>query len=387
MSHLRLAVGILTQALLVLMPTSARGDLFVSNTDTNQILRFDSTTGAPIGTGVFVSAGSAGLSLPLGLVFGPDGNLFVMSTGTHQVLEYDGRTGLPVGNGVFVNAGGVDLAFGPNGNLFIGSNGILEYDGRTGAPIGSGVFVPLGSAGLGSPSGLAFGPNGNLYVSDISNNDVLEFDGTTGAPVGTGVIVPPGSAGLSIPQGLTFGPNGNLFVSSQGSIRVLEFDSSTGLPVGTGQFVPNHSAGLRGPYGLAFGPNGNLFVSNTPAPQGGEAGAQVLEYDGFTGFPVGNGVFIPTGSAGLSEPTFLTFSPVVPVTVPESASLLFFGVGLAGLLGVAALGLCDRRLSGRRLRIATVFTVQGDWDAPAVSILLPGTSAKVDQHWQSQLAD
>src|SRR5262249_56525166 len=99
----RFAVGLLALSLLVLTAPHAWADFFVSSTATNQVLRYDSTTGAPIGTGVFVTSGSAGLSRPLGLAFGPNGNLFVGSTGTNQVLEYDGTTGAPVGTGVFVS--------------------------------------------------------------------------------------------------------------------------------------------------------------------------------------------------------------------------------------------------------------------------------------------
>jgi hypothetical protein len=58
----------------------AKGDsnLFVS--DGNKILEFNGTTGAPVGNGVFVSAGSAGLDGASGLAFGPNGNLCVSSS-------------------------------------------------------------------------------------------------------------------------------------------------------------------------------------------------------------------------------------------------------------------------------------------------------------------
>src|SRR5262249_18724759 len=59
--------------------------------------------------GVFVSANSAGLNEPEDLVFGPDGNLYVASSNTFQVLRYDGTTGAPVGSGVFVPAGSAGL--------------------------------------------------------------------------------------------------------------------------------------------------------------------------------------------------------------------------------------------------------------------------------------
>lgn len=77
------------------------GNLYVSSFGSNQVVRFDGRTGAQLG--VFVAAGSGGLSGPVGLTFGPDVNLYVTSYGTNQVLKYDGRTGAFLS--VFVSAG------------------------------------------------------------------------------------------------------------------------------------------------------------------------------------------------------------------------------------------------------------------------------------------
>jgi len=129
------------------------------------VLRYDGTTGAPIGTGIFVSPGSAGLNGASGLTFGPDGNLYVTSVFTNEVLRYNGTTG---------------------------------------APIGTGVFVAAGSAGLDGPFGLTFGPDGNLYVASSGTDEILRYDGTTGAPVGDAVFVSTGSAGLVRPESLLF---------------------------------------------------------------------------------------------------------------------------------------------------------------------------------------
>src|SRR2546428_615567 len=65
------------------------GNVYVTDVATNNVKKFNGTTGAFIG--VFASGG--GLNLPQGLSFGPDGNLYVASALTNQVLRYNGTTG------------------------------------------------------------------------------------------------------------------------------------------------------------------------------------------------------------------------------------------------------------------------------------------------------
>ena len=67
----------LALALVLLLPRPAAADLLVLSNDTDEVLRYDGSTGAFLGA--FVSAGSGGLDEPSGLAFGPDGNLYVGS--------------------------------------------------------------------------------------------------------------------------------------------------------------------------------------------------------------------------------------------------------------------------------------------------------------------
>src|SRR5262249_29872020 len=160
------------------------GDLFVSSSTTDAVLRYDGTTGALVG--VFASGG--GLDKPASLTFGPGGDLFVISYFTDQVMRYDGTTGAV--EGVVAAGGGPapasGLAFSPGGDLFVSSSGtnkVLRYDGTTGAY--KGVFVtggtsgPFGSPGVRVPFGLAFGPGGDLFVSGVNSSQVWRYDGTT----------------------------------------------------------------------------------------------------------------------------------------------------------------------------------------------------------------
>ena len=101
------------------------------------------------------------------------------------------------------------MIFGPDGNhdgaqdLYIVDrdlNAVLRYDGVTGTYVDT--FVASGSGGLSSPADLAFGPDGNLYVSCYVGNQVLDYDGSSGAFLG---VV---ASGLAAPYGITFGTDG-----------------------------------------------------------------------------------------------------------------------------------------------------------------------------------
>ena len=79
--------------------------------------------------------------------------------------------------------------------------------------------------------------------------------------------------------------------------------------------------------GLVTAARADLLVSSRNTDQ-------VLRYDGTTGAPVGSGVFVSAGSAGLDDPTFLTFTPEqAPAVVPEPAGCTLLGIGAAVLSG------------------------------------------------------
>jgi streptogramin lyase len=281
--------------------------LLVASENTNQVLRYDSITGAF--QAVFVSAGSGGLTNPHFIAIDPDRNVYVTSA-TGQILRYNGFTGAFLGVFVAAGSGGLvspqGLAFGLDGQLYVadaGTNAVLRYSGTTGAFIN--VFVPAGN-GLAFPLGLIFGPDGNLYVANHAAGTVTRYSGTTGAFIGT--FVTAGSGGLNQPIGLTFGTGGDLYVASELNDQVLRYNGTTGAFVGV--FVSAGSGGLDGPADLVFGPNGNLYVSsqNTDA---------VLRYNGTTGQFID--AFVPSGSGGLDPPIGLLFVPTfddVPVTDP-----------------------------------------------------------------------
>jgi hypothetical protein len=200
-------------------------NLYVADTSNSSVLRFSGSNGMPLPApgqpgAVFVPSGSAGLDQPDGLAFGPDGNLYVSSSGSNTILRYSGSSGAPAAPmSIFAGPGGLqqpgDLAFGPTGNLYVlnlGSANLVAFEGPNppaNAPAAGtllGTFVATGSGGLTSPAGFVFGPDGNVYVADSSTGSVLRYSGASGAFLNT--FVAAGSAGLNAPTTVLITPTG-----------------------------------------------------------------------------------------------------------------------------------------------------------------------------------
>jgi hypothetical protein len=132
------------------------GNLYVNSADDDSVMRYDGTTGTPLPApgqtaAIFVPPHSGGLRDNYGqMIFGLDGNLYDTSCATNNVLRFDGTTGaflnvfVPAGSGGLTCSEG--LVLGPDGNLYVVStltNSILRYDGTSGMFLG--IFAGPGS--------------------------------------------------------------------------------------------------------------------------------------------------------------------------------------------------------------------------------------------------
>jgi hypothetical protein len=172
------------------------GNIYVGSLDNSTVVRYDGNTGAPLPApgqsgAIFVPSGSGGLFRPGGVAFGPDGNLYVTSQLTNQIMRYDGTTGAPLpGPGqpgaVFVpTAGGLSdpagFVFGPGTDpadtsardfyvISIHTSNVLRFDGQTGAFVDE--YIADGSGGLNQPRDIVFG-NTDPTTLDYVPNPVL----------------------------------------------------------------------------------------------------------------------------------------------------------------------------------------------------------------------
>lgn len=217
---------------------------------------------------------------PNGMVQGADGTLWVAESMNPPSLLKIGLDGscqqvLRGGDGadfLFPN----DLAFGPDGALYMTDSGIFRprfqqarAEGRTDYTIDGKVFridlenmaVQILADGLQFANGLAFGADGALYVTATVTGLLYRYpwraDGTLGPRQDVADLVdrsrPPGFVGG---DGLAIGQDGLLYcaVVGQGDVTVVDPG---------GSIVRRIAVGGEQPTNVAFGPagSGDLYVT------------------------------------------------------------------------------------------------------------------------------
>lgn len=142
---------------------------------------------------------------------------------------------------------------------------------------------PADQAQLGRPSDIAFGPDGSLYIADNYTNSIrrVSLDGiiTTVAGVGgwgydaggySGDGGPADQAQLNRPSSIAFSPDGSLYISDTGNSRVrrvapngiITTVAGTGERGYSGDGGPADQAKLSAPAGVAIAPDGSLYFAD-----------------------------------------------------------------------------------------------------------------------------
>lgn len=190
---------------------------------------------------------------PNGLAFDRAGTVWVAETEQRAVLRmslegsYE-RVATASGDEPFLFLN--DLAFAPNGDLFVTDSGILhdeivpggqlvsnyrdlKFDGRVYRIDTRTLRVDILDRGFKFTNGLAFGPDQALYVAETLTGNIYRYASRGGKVVGKrelfgNVIERFDPTMLQGPDGMKFGADGNLYVAvfGQGDVTVLRRDGT-----------------------------------------------------------------------------------------------------------------------------------------------------------------
>lgn len=222
------------------LPSKAAAEtLYLSTENQNTIAAYDLAVQADLPTTVI---GAGVLMNPRGLTIGPDGNLYVYHIGSEaspkKVLRFS-QEGAFLGEftpSLGANSFAEDMAFGPDGDLYVVDGGVYgtayppgvyRFDGTTGAAKGifnSGVTLTQ------ELFGLAFDATGRLYVSEgiglfLTTAKVHRFnaDGTFDETVLISANSKPADV-IREPRGLVFDSNGLLYILDHGLSALIRYN-------------------------------------------------------------------------------------------------------------------------------------------------------------------
>lgn len=258
--------------------------------------------------------------------------LYVVAETRGRVLRFDAATLQAAGSLLELGAGAgiTGLAFGPDGDAYVGAyneHTVYRFD-AAGAPKGA-VFAP-GAAGLAGPdNGLLFGPDGQLYVPGYDSHNVVRWNPATGA---VSEFIPPRRGGLRNTRGLLFERDGGgLLVTSEGSNAILRFRLD-------GSFDRVFTALPFRPTGIDYGADGDLLVTGYQADR-------VVRVDPLTGAL--GAELVPAHSGGLVGATFLLHVAAAPAQAIDAAqvSSQYWLTG-AGEVGSRTLRIDDLQSAG-----------------------------------------
>jgi len=231
---------------------------------------------------------------PNGLAPDRDGFIWVAETAMRALLKMslDGKyevitKGFSGGPFLFLN----DLAFAPNGDVYLTDSGIeleefepggelnpdyrtLNYDGRVFRVDAKTRAVECIDRGLLFANGIAFGPEGNLYVAETLSGNIYRYEYSNGRVTGKrkvfgNVIERFNPEEMKGPDGMKFGADGNLHVCvfGQGNVTVLGKNGNVVRRIKTDGNMPTN---------LAFGRKGERKIYVTEVETGS---VQILDVD------------------------------------------------------------------------------------------------------------
>lgn len=199
----------------------------------------------------FAGASDPVLNDPHDLAFGPDGNLYIADKFANRVVLMDPDTLQVIGSiGDGALAGAHDVSFGPDGQLFVaatGLNAIIGYDMNGGVPRNTGALRPFPRT-----EGVLAHSNGRLYVMASGTGQLFALAGDEVVSIASGL---PGA------HDVAEAPDGTIWVADNFQRRLVQFDEDLAQL----RTLRGAQFGFLGPRYLDIDENGLLYVADQDA--------------------------------------------------------------------------------------------------------------------------
>ena len=185
-------------------------------------------------TGAYIKTYNAGGGWQWAGIYAPDGNVYIGSMTTNDVRKYDSTTG------AFLSVltpmdGPADMLIGPNGHLYICSytnSYVKEVDATTGALIDT-----FSQTGGDRTNDIAFLPGGDILVTAMSSNVCYHY---SPAKVLLGTFA---GTGWGRPHGIDISPwDGNIYIADGITAQVHVFDPVTFTELNPAFLLPGTGA-------------------------------------------------------------------------------------------------------------------------------------------------
>ncbi len=247
--------------------TDPAGNLYVADTNSSRIQKFDST-GTYLAQWGSSGSGNGQFSYPYGIATDSASSLYVADFDNHRIQKFD-STGTYLtkwgsfgsGNGQFNNPRGI--ATDSTGNVYV----VDTYNRRIQKFDSTGTFLTKwGSNGAGNgqfnnPRGIATDSTGNVYVADTGNNRIQKFD-STGTYLSQWGSTGSGNGQFDTPQGIVTDPAGNLYIVDTWHNRIQKFDS-TGTYLSQWGSTGSGNGQFNFPAGITIDSTGSFYVADS----------------------------------------------------------------------------------------------------------------------------
>ena len=238
------------------------------------------------------------------MVVGADGSVYIADSANHRIrrINADNVITTVAGTGTAGYSGDsnlataaqlnypINVAFGPDGSLYIADSGNARIrrvhpDGIITSVAGSGHEGSIGDGGpatevrLNSSYAIAVGPDSSLYITDFYGSRVRRVgpEGIITTIAGTGVWGfggdggPATAAQLNNPSGLAVGPDGSLYIADKSNQRIRRVGTDGIIATVAGNGSSGHGgdggpatqAQLHNINRITLGTDGSLYIADS----------------------------------------------------------------------------------------------------------------------------